>query len=110
MPGCDLTHAWDESQSVHFAHDRRPIFAGRSKYVETEFILKLLGWLDGCNIFSSFRMLRVSAILFYFFFQRIPVSEYFSDLIMQIRRLTCMFLRHTRRRFSHFSAQRVISN
>ena len=27
MPGCDFAHARDESESVHFAHVRRHIFA-----------------------------------------------------------------------------------
>ena len=27
MPGWDFAHAWDESESVHFAHDQRHLFA-----------------------------------------------------------------------------------
>ena len=29
MTGCDFEPAWDESESVHFAHARRHIFAWR---------------------------------------------------------------------------------
>ena len=32
MHGCDLPHAWDESESMHFTHGRRHIFAWRGLY------------------------------------------------------------------------------
>ena len=36
MPERDLVHAWDESESVHFAHARRHISAWRGPYVINE--------------------------------------------------------------------------
>ena len=32
LPGWDFAHAWDESESVHFAHARRHNFAWRGPY------------------------------------------------------------------------------
>ena len=32
MPGRDIAHAWDDSESVHFAHAQRHIYAWRGPY------------------------------------------------------------------------------
>ena len=32
MPGWDFAHAWDESESEHFVHARKHIFAWRGPY------------------------------------------------------------------------------
>ena len=63
MPGWDFAHAQDESESVHFAHVRRQLFAGaahialRYKCVETFlflFLFCLFVYLFVCFVFVCF--------------------------------------------------------